>query len=758
MNRILLSVSLLALSATGVLAAETGDDAQIPNVVVTAERQGAKDIQQVPLAVTALDARQLETLNLRSYSDYLRLVPSVAVQEEGPGVNGIVIRGLATRGLSLSEVEDRSLVAVYIDDTPVTLQSANPDLKVLDLERVEVLRGPQGTLYGAGAMSGTVRQITAKPNLTDFFGDLEAVGSRTSGNGGYNGDVRATVNIPIVTDKAGLRAAAYSGTDSGYIRNVALGGKGDNNETSNQVRVALRVVPNDNLTIDLSTIYAHDFGGLNDAYTGLGSYTFTSLSPERSGDNTSISNLTIDYDFGAAHLVSSSSALIRKTFYEQSADFTVNDFVFGGNGALDAAKYTIANKVYDYTEEARLASSGSGPLKWTAGVFYETGTRNFWEDEPVAGFDARLGAQNGFPGYNSRANDAAFNPDDLFSGTQNTRDTQTALFAEATYSIGDFDVTAGVRYFDWSESYDLAFSGYFGNIADTSPANPFGSVPETSSSTATAKGVNPKFAADYHLDDDVLLFAEAAKGFRYGGNNQPVPLGICGGALKADGLSSAPANFGPDSLWSYSAGEKGSFFGNRLKANLIGYIVNWYDTQTVNTLSCSYYFTENGGKVQSRGAEVELEGVVLPGWTAGVNGSYTDAVTVGPIANLHAADGARAPYSPRYIVNLKTDYSRPLANGVLSVSAVWSFKGDAPTGFTPSSSSYRVIPASDSLSAAVTYRTGRWEYGLFGDNLTNGTRIVDYDRYPTLAGSQEPGDRVYYARPLTVGLRSKVSF
>ncbi len=607
-------------------------------------------------------------------------------------------------------------------------------------------------------MSGTVRQITVKPNLTDFSGDVELAGSRTSGNGGYNGDARATLNIPILTDKVGLRVSAYSGTDSGYIRNVALGDRGDNGETNNQARIALRIVPNDNLTIDLSTIYAHDYGGLNDAYTGLGSYTFTSLSPERTGDITSISNLTLDYDLGAAHLLSSSSALIRKNIYEQSADFTVNDFVFGGKGALNAANYTIANRVYDYTEEARLASSGSGPLKWTGGVFYESGSRKFWEDEPVAGFDARLGAQNGFPGYNSQANDGAFNPNDLFSGTQNTRDTQTALFAEATYAIGPVDLTAGVRYFDWSESYDLAFSGYFGNIVDTSPANPYGSVPETTSSTATAHGVNPKFAADYHLDDDVLLFAEAAKGFRYGGNNQPVPLSICGGALKAEGLSSAPANFGPDSLWSYSAGEKGTFLGDRFKANLTGYIVNWYDTQTVNTLSCSYYFTENGGKVQSRGGEAELEGVVLPGWTAGVNGSYTDAVTVGPIANLHATDGARAPYSPRYIVNLKTDYSHQVGNGTLSVSAVWSFKGDAPTSFTPSSASYRVIPASDSLSAAVTYRTGPWEYGVFGDNLTNGTRIVDYDRYPSLAGSQEPGDRVYYARPLTVGFRSKVSF
>jgi len=283
-------------------------------------------------------------------------------------------------------------------------------------------------------------------------------------------------------------------------------------------------------------------------------------------------------------------------------------------------------------------------------------------------------------------------------------------------------------------------------------------VPETTGSTANAKGVNPKFGADYHVDDDILLFAEAAKGFRYGGNNQPVPLSLCGAALKAQGLTSAPETFGPDSLWSYSAGEKGSFFGNRLQANVNGFLVNWYDTQTSNNLSCSYYFTQNAGKVQSKGAELEVEGVVLPGWTVGANGSYTDAETVGPIANLHAADGARAPYAPRYIVNLKTDYTRPVGNGILALTAVWSFKGDAPNSFTPSSSSYRVIPASDSLSAAVTYRIGRWEYGVFGDNLTNGTRIVDYDRYPSLAGSQEPGDRVYYARPLTVGLRSKVSF
>ena len=174
-----LSVGVIAV-AQAQTAAPAQDGDRIEKVEVTATRSAiAVDVQQVPAAITVLKPENLTKYGLGNLTDIASLVPAMSVQEQGPGINNITMRGLVVRGIVPSEVQDASLVAVYIDDMPVTLKSSNPDLKVLDLERIEVLQGPQGTLFGAGAMAGAVRQITRKPDLTDLFGSVEAVGSST---------------------------------------------------------------------------------------------------------------------------------------------------------------------------------------------------------------------------------------------------------------------------------------------------------------------------------------------------------------------------------------------------------------------------------------------------------------------------------------------------------------------------------------------------------------------------------------------------
>jgi outer membrane receptor protein involved in Fe transport len=184
---------------------------------------------------------------------------------------------------------------------------------------------------------------------------------------------------------------------------------------------------------------------------------------------------------------------------------------------------------------------------------------------------------------------------------------------------------------------------------------------------------------------------------------------------------------------------------------------------------CGYYFTENVGKVVSKGIEFETKAKLAPHLVVGFNASYTDAKLAQANADLGAAAGTRVPYSPRYIANVSANYDVPLGNGTLNFAANWALRGGAPNNFKPIGydaltpvqqigSAYRYIKASNNLSAAITYQLGQWEYSLFGTNLTNGTRIVDYDRYPYLAGSQEPGDRVYYARPRTIGVRARLDF
>jgi len=762
MSRIGIGISLLAiLSATAVSPAAMAEDAKADGgtkaasdgkaldvIVVTANRRGASKLQSTPMAITAISAQQLNKLNLTSLSDYANQAPSVYVQEQGPGVNNIVIRGLSTRGLVVSEVEDRSLVSVYVDDMPVTMKSGNPDLKILDLVDVEVLRGPQGTLYGAGSMAGTIRQTTVKPNLQAGQGYVEATGSQTSGSGAGNGSLRGMLNVPLIDGKLALRLNAYNGSDARYINNLGTGNKHANSYKVEQGRAALRFQPTDKLTIDASLIYARSHGGLNDAYTGLGDYTYTSLATEASKDNMRLYNLAFNYDFGFANLISSSSYVNRQTYYLQDQGILESNWLFGDAYPVQKDEYTIRNSVNDFVEEVRLVSKDKGDFNWTTGAFFERGTRHFWQDEPYGNFDALYSDYYGTT-YHSKTDDFAFNDNDIFSGRQKTVDRQLALFAEGNYSfLEKFKATAGLRYFDWKQAYDLFFSGYYGNV---------GGQPTTTHSSAAAHGINPRFVLDYHATKDVMFYAEAAKGFRYGGNNQPIPQPLCTASLQNIGLTSAPATFGPDSLWSYTVAEKGTFLNGRLNFNVTGFKVDWNQTQTATVLDCSYYFTQNIGRVESKGIEFETRFKLTPRLTMGVNASYTDSQTAEAVPSLHIAAGQRAPYAPRYIANASLDYTRPWASGTFNLSGSWAYKSYSTNMFDQSSDLFRRIPASDNLSLAASYYWDRYEISLYGNNLTNGTKIVDYDRYPT-SPDASLGDRVYLARPRTIGIRLKASY
>jgi len=747
--------NLMALAIAGVFAAANAQDNgsdKIEKVEVTATRTGAVDVQQVPAAITVIKPEALTRYGQGSLSDIANLVPALSLQEQGAGVNNITIRGLVVRGIVPSEVQDASLVAVYIDEMPVTLKSSNPDLKVLDLERVEVLQGPQGTLFGAGAMAGTVRQITRKPEFNDFYGSVEAVGSRTSKFGGDNQNVRGTVNVPVKDDVLALRLTGYTGNDSGYILNQH-NGKTDNDVSTNQARVAARLRATPDLLIDASVTASNIKGGINDGYSGLAPYTTTSLIQQTSKDNLQLYNLTLNYDAGAAQLVSSSSYLHRDTRYINSGQYKATAFIFGGQLPLIASSYVIDNAITNFAQEFRLQSKAGGPLKWAAGAFYTQGKRDLRQDQPTPGFDARFALAKNFPGYNSQLNDNAFTPDDYFSGTQNIDSKEAAVFAEATYTVWDkLDLTAGVRLFRGTQDFDLKFSGLFGNLINSTPSAPQSSKPEISTSSETSKGANPRFAAAYHIDEDHTVYASVGKGFRYGGNNQPVPFDFCG--------QNAPSTFSPDSLWNFEAGSKNTLFDRRVTFNASAYVIKWKDVQVFNRLPCTYYFTENAGKIRSEGLELESFFKLSRQASFGVSASFNHSTATDPVITGVAAqsipEGARVPYAPKFAATAVANYSIPLgAAQEIALSANYAYRGESYTNFAASQGSYSRIPSSNTLNATIVYRTGAYEFGLFGTNLTNGAKISDIT---TNTIAIQPGDNLYMIRPRTVGLRVKARF
>jgi outer membrane receptor protein involved in Fe transport len=788
------AASCSTLYATGVLA-QTAPSNQVQEVVVTANRSGAESLQNVAIPISVLNPVEADRSGLGNLSDLAKFSPSLSIVEGAPGFNQITMLGLTSMPYRTSDTSDRSLVAVYLDDTPISVQGQTPDLRVYDLERVEILRGPQGTLYGDSSMAGTIRYITAKPSAKSAFGTLEATGADTD-HGSPSYSLRGMFNTPIIDDKLAFRGTFYEGHDGGFIDNI--GDRSKNNANSNdstQARGALRWTPDPTLTVDLSVTYEQSHAhGLNDVDSGLKPYTVSTNTGEGTRDSFQLYQLNIDKDLGFANLVSSTAYTWRRIGYNASTEPTIG-YYFANyyglpnalynapasynqatNDKIPAEHYEIDNKIKDVMQEVRLVSKNDGPIKWNVGVFYESQTRNLYQDIPVPGFDTSSYAAafyeiaTGKP-YNSKTVDGAFNPNDIFSGLQNESNDQIAVFTDDTWHVTKkLDLTAGVRYFNYNEKYYLFESGVYGDINH---------VPLTTNAKEKASGFNPRFNASYHVDDNVLVYAEAAKGFRYGGANQPVPEGTSGVAgkctsnLQSYGLSSAPLTFGPDSLWDYTVGEKAKLAGGRMTFNADVYYIDWSNVQTRLLLNCSYFFTESAGSITSKGVEAESTFKVTPELTVSGSVSFNDSHATGNIPTVGAFSGDQSPYSPNVIASAFVFYDKPVAEGVMHLQASYQFRSEENTTFDPYSTSYTastntlaktgnsqtfaIIPASHDVNASASYAFGKYEIGIYGTNLTNGLKVTNIAK-PTYYGNYVAGNIDTIARPLTVGVRVKTKF
>lgn len=782
-------------------AAAAAETDGLGDIVVTATRSGAASLQKVAIPISVVNVEQVTRSNQGNLVDLAKFTPSLSITEGAPGFNKFNMRGLTTGGYATSDTSDRTLVAVYLDDTPISVQGQTPDLKVYDLERVEILRGPQGTLYGAGSMAGTVRFVTAKPDAGKTFGYGEVDGAYTHhGEGSYN--VRGMINLPLVTDKLALRGNFYVGTDGGFIDNI--GGINKQNVNSNhttQARVAARWTPVPELVIDAAFTFEKSRAkGLNSVLDGLRPYAVSTNGPEGTDDNFKLYQLGADYDLGFAHLVATGAYTDRKIGFDASPEpqigYFFQDYGSGlpiGQGSypiftaptsydqnitnkIPAELYQIDQKLKDYMAELRLVSNNDGPVTWTVGAFYEKQKRRLVQDIPTPGFD-KLSYENYFYGpfntpdgkYDSQLVDGAFQKDDIFSGLQNTDEHQFAAYADGTWHVTPkLDVSAGVRYFNFKEKYFLFESGVYGVIDH---------VPLTLNARLKSHGFNPRANVSYKVSDDFMVYAEAAKGFRYGGANQPVPLGSTGVAgqcttnLAGYGYTQAPLTYGPDKLWSYTVGEKAKFADGRITVNASAYYIDWQDVQTRLRLDCSYFFTDNKGKITSKGLELESMFKLNREITLSGSMGYSDSTANGDIPTVGAFDGDRTPYFPKWTASARLFYDRPIGDGELHLQFGYAYQSNQHTTFnnfatrivngvltkSGPSSTFAVIPAQNDFSASVAYDIGRFEFGLFGTNLSNGVKAVNISR-ATYYQVYQAGSRVSIARPRTVGVRAKVTF
>ena len=623
-----------AASGAGSLA----DRVQLQEVVVTASRREEAALQ-VPASLTVLGGDMLDQLGAKSIQDYAPLVPGLQVAEVEPGYSLQVLRGITT-GVNATG----ATVATYLDDTPTTGASVSslgststPDPDLFDVQRIEVLKGPQGTLYGASSMGGLIKYVTNPPNLTKFEGKVEA-GYEGVPGGGTGNSVRALANVPLLSDVLAVRADVFRIAYPGYIDNVFRNETDVNAALSVGGRVSALWKPVDAFSVRLTSYYQRltsDNPGAMDVQPltlqpTSGDLKTAEKLPQPMYSKWFVNNLVLSYDFPWANLSSSTSLAKQYTrnFLDASNYYGIlYQGVVGGNAALVRA-VTDTKKT---TEEVRLVSPGGGTFEWIAGFYYthESATTPQFVDQ----YDA-VGAI-----------DTPVLPN-LVTVTVNSLLREAAAYGDLTYRFSpSFDLQAGIRYAHIAQDYnqtDFTFAG--------APL-----VPDLAGSATLSKNTYLGVAR-YHFNQDTMLYARVATGYRPGGPNDIIP-----------GVSAAPASYQSDSLTSYEFGIKGALASNRLDYTIDAFRIDWKNIQVQGVdATTGFLFYDNGGKAHSQGFEFELGYHPVRGLRVGVSGSLNDAKLDEdiPVPGITAKSGNELPYAPKLSYAGTVDYEHPLTSAV----------------------------------------------------------------------------------------------
>ncbi|MGH6780935.1 MAG: TonB-dependent receptor, partial [Sphingomonadaceae bacterium] len=641
--RLMAATALVAITAAApAIAQDQPEDvsasADAGDIVVTA-RKRSELVEDIPLSINVVGEDTIEKLGAQNYTDLLRTVPSLSAYQNGPGRTRISIRGIANGGGNDNDTQNQETVGIYIDEVPVSSGALNPEIALFDVERVEVLRGPQGTLYGAGSMTGTVRLVTRRPNLEEIEGKVEGSLS-TIAHGGTSYDAKGLINVPIIQGRLGARATAYYTHSGGYIDNIATGKKDVNRGTAKGGRLVVRGQLSEDFTADLSYFH-HEYSdkGRPEDLVRVPGFGRDYVSFDGFDDRLDIFNGTLNYDAGFASIVSSTSYFDRKSVNRRSLDSLLALFPVTPHELVDTTKLKF------FAQELRVASQGEGPFQWIVGGYLDHKDVNYLNTFPVPGFDAAMGIDS--TAFGAPKDFPYFGYDDLTVKTY-------ALFGELTYKLGRLTATGGLRYFNWRQRYKYYQSGFFnGPVAADPPAR-----------KSKEDGFNPKVNLSYDVTDDTLVYAQAARGFRYGGVNGAIPEAVCATELadiRRDGGD--PTVFDSDHLWNYEVGTKGRYADGKVTFNATAFYIKWSDIQTARGLTCGFGFRENVGAVTSKGLEFEFSARPTENLTFDIGGSYIDATLDTDVVNLKAKKGDHAPYVPRYQINTSTEYRQPIGSG-----------------------------------------------------------------------------------------------
>lgn len=680
-----------------------GDTAatQLSDIVVTVERR-PETPEEVAAALTAISGLQVERGGVTDMIGVASLTAGMTVTNLGSGRNKILLRGMsdgAFTGLT------QSTVALYLNQIPITYSAPDPDLKLLDIDRIEVLRGPQGTLYGTGPIGGVIRTVTRQPDMEAFYGEVSLMQSDTH-SGGLNSDYSAMLNVPFLDGQAAIRAVVYEEEFSGYINDVALNlpQVNEGGRRGGRVALAARLSPEWNLGAG----FVHQSINTEDTHyviRGLGRFRRANLVREPHENAFDATYVTVDGqgDWGR---LDASIGYVRHDF-QSRFDASPALYRFGAValiGALDEDK-----DIELLTGEVTLASSRSGRFRWLAGAFLSTS-------------DTRTGttvsALRPVPGV-------------AYTELRSDRLHEIAAFGEVTQDLTSrLSLTAGVRYYD--TRYNVG-----------SRVNQ-GDFERLFSGSGRTNGFSPKLALAYRLNDDWNLYAQVSQGHRAGGFNTAGPAG----QAFTNAVGSPGRTYNPDSLWNYEGGAKGFFWNGALRARIAVFMARWKNIQSDQYLPSGLAYAVNVGDGANRGLEIETTWRPMTGLEIRTNALFADPEITRPSAVFNSRGDAGLPGVPALSANLAASYHRPIWRDL-------EFRAEGHVAYVGAS---RLTFDAERRSRMGDYMTGRLSLGVEA-SWWSATAFVD-NPFDTEANTFAFGDpfrlpeglAMTPLRPRTIGL------
>jgi iron complex outermembrane receptor protein len=667
-------------------AAGTASDT-LAEITVTA-RKRAENLQDVPQSIDVYTAKDLQNLAITRFEDYATKTPSVSFISTGPATQMFFMRGVSDG--SNPNVVNTSSTGFFVDDMSTSFFGTIPDLHQYDTERIEVLNGPQGTLFGAGSMSGAIRIVTNKPDPNAFSAGVDVDGGKIQA-GGVNSTYEGFVNLPIVEGRTALRLSVYAVHDGGFIDNLLTTRNWVNGVVSNNAqfarnnyntqnidggRAAVKQVFSDEWSAWVSSGYQSQrhVGAWDQDPSKYGKRKVSRFAPESGSDYVKTLELHVDGDVGIADLVFA-------TTYQQQATHQVNEYSEyvqystvkgflpsniqsyaclhdpissgGANGFsgcnVPSQYYVYDNNTQRWSNELRLQSKPGGRLQWLAGLYWEKTKDQYSLFYAMPGIQPNGDAyQNAISYYNAIYTPAQASPlpHEWYSYLSRFDYLDTTEFADLTFNLTDrWSIEAGVQYFKSSFSSGSAWAGYFWDPK----------VPTLS--TGGSHKVNAKAGVTFKPIGNLLFYGTFSQGFRDGGINASL-----GPSCYANG---APATYKPDTLNNFEVGWKSTLLNGRMTWNGAFYYMPWKDYQApvFDLAICPSGFNANLGNAHIYGAESNVDYKIAEGLSVQVSGSYNDSHLVTNTfqnPDFVVVPGERLPYVPYFSYSANARYEKPL--------------------------------------------------------------------------------------------------